>query len=126
VLAILRPVVYVYSVLKYGRRSYKPIQISFMFDICQLVISAIRLWRSAKAEQKEGKGKSGMLSQIEAFEIKRRCQISALKYLVRDPVFTDYTMPILIKLLNRMHVPTVVSTYLLAYIKYFRYYAFIS
>lgn len=45
---------------------------------------------------------------------------------MRDPVFTDYTMPILIKLLNRMHVPTVVSTYLLAYIKYFRYYAFIS
>lgn len=50
-LAIFRPVVYIYSVLKFGRRSYKPIQISILFDVCQLVISAIRLWRSKEGQE---------------------------------------------------------------------------
>jgi len=63
---------------------------------------------------------------MESDEIKKRLQISGLKYLVRDPIFTDFTMPALKKILSRMFVPEIVSTYLLAYINYFRYYAFIS
>jgi hypothetical protein len=46
-LSIARPVIYVYSVLQFGRRSYKPIKVSLLLDVCQLVLSAIRLWRSS-------------------------------------------------------------------------------
>ena len=104
-----------------------------MLDVCQLVISAIRLWRSNhekakmdKADNEKRIRKHYILSPMEIDEVKKRCQLSALKYLVREPIFTDYTMPILKRLLRRMFVPEIVSTYLLAYINYFRYYAFIS
>lgn len=73
-LNIARPVVYVYCVLKFGRRSYKPIKISILFDVLQLLFSAIRLWRSSKekdqadgeADQNEKpKRKQFVLTQIE-------------------------------------------------------------
>lgn len=47
-LNIARPVVYVYCVLKFGRRSYTPIKVSLLFDVFQLLFSAVRLWRSSK------------------------------------------------------------------------------
>ena len=134
---ITRPVIYIYSVLKYGRKSYTPIKISFALDILQLVSSSLRLWRSARTLQKlsrhpekdsskQQQMKHLILSQMEIDEVKKRCRLSLLKYLIRDPVFSEYTMPMVMKLLAKLRVPTMFSTYLFAYINYFRYYTFIS
>ena len=43
---IARPVIYVYAVLRHGRRSYKPLKISLFLDLVQIFFSILRLWRS--------------------------------------------------------------------------------
>ena len=49
-----------------------------------------------------------------------------LKYLVRDPVFSVYTKPIIVSLLRRVRIPHTAIHYLFAYINYYRYYTYIS
>ena len=49
---IARPVIYVWSILKFGRRSYKPLKISFALDVIQIFFSLIRIWRSNKEKKK--------------------------------------------------------------------------
>ena len=67
-----------------------------------------------------------LLRNIEVKEITRRCYLTLLKYLVRDPVFSVYTKPIIVNLLRRVRVPQTVIAYLFAYINYYRYYTYIS
>ena len=49
---IVRPVIYLYSILRFGRRSFKPIKISLALDIVQVIFSCLRLWRSHKERRK--------------------------------------------------------------------------
>ena len=52
ILHIIRPFIYVYSVMKFGRRSYKPIKIALAIDMVSIFVSMTRLIRS-------GSGKKG-------------------------------------------------------------------
>ena len=67
-----------------------------------------------------------LLRNIEVKEITRRCYLILLKYLVRDPVFSVYTKPIIVSLLRRVRIPHTAIHYLFAYINYYRYYTYIS
>ena len=67
-----------------------------------------------------------LLRNIEVQEIIRRCYLSLLKYLVRDPIFTAYTKPMIIKALRKVRVPHTLIAYLFAYVNYYRYYTYIS
>lgn len=49
---IVRPVIYLYAILRFGRRSFKPIKISLALDIVQVIFSLLRLWRSHKERAK--------------------------------------------------------------------------
>ena len=49
---IVRPVVYVYCILRFGRRSFKPIKISLALDIIQAFFSLVRILRSHKERRK--------------------------------------------------------------------------
>ena len=49
-----------------------------------------------------------------------------LKYLVREPIFTLYTKPVLVRVLQRLHIPQTVIAYFFAYVNYYRYYTYIS
>jgi mannose/fructose/N-acetylgalactosamine-specific phosphotransferase system component IID len=51
-IAIIRPVVYVYAVMKLGRKSFAPLKISLVLDIAQIVIGVTRLNRSSFYEAK--------------------------------------------------------------------------
>lgn len=44
IIAIFRPLVYVYAVFKYGRKSSWPLKLSFALDVVMILISLIRLW----------------------------------------------------------------------------------
>lgn len=66
------------------------------------------------------------LRSIEVQEITRRCYLTLLKYLVRDPIFTVYTKPLIIRILRKVRIPHTVIAYLFAYINYYRYYTYIS
>ena len=55
---IARPVVYLYCILRCGRRSFRPLKISLVMDLVQIFFSCLRLWRSnrekRKLEEQEG------------------------------------------------------------------------
>ena len=61
IIAIFRPVVYMWSLIKSGVNSYRPIIISLLLDLAQLIIGIVRLRRSGE----EGKS----LSVVEKNEI---------------------------------------------------------
>jgi len=52
VINIVRPVVYVWSIIKYGRKSYRPLKISFALDLVQIIMGMMRLVRSSEYENK--------------------------------------------------------------------------
>lgn len=67
-----------------------------------------------------------LLRNIEVAEITRRCYMTLLKYLVRDPIFSVYTKPFIVAALRKVRIPSTVIAYLFAYINYYRYYTYIS
>ena len=68
-----------------------------------------------------------LLRNVEVQELTRRCYLSLLKYLIRDPIFSVYTKPVIVKILTKMRfVPATVIAYLFALINYWRYYTYIS
>ena len=60
ILYIVRPFIYVYSVMIYGRKSYTPIKISLAIDLVTILLSVQRVMR-ALALEKRNKLKKGDL-----------------------------------------------------------------
>lgn len=118
VIAILRPVMYMWLLVKYGVKSYKPIWISLLLDFAQLAIGLIRLRRSGQEEHS--------LSLVEKNEIASRIRISLLKYLIREPIFSRVVKPGLEKVCSKLWIPSAFVSYFIAYINYYRYYSFIA
>ncbi|PKA66416.1 Peroxisome biogenesis protein 16 [Apostasia shenzhenica] len=85
VLSILRPLIYVSLIRKYGILSWKPWFISFAVDLTGMSF----LLSSTNSGGRTGE-KLYHLSTSERDEIKRRKLIWAL-YVIRDPFFTKYT-----------------------------------
>jgi len=52
VINIARPVIYVYSILRLGRKSFRPLKISLILDLTQIFFSLLRLWRSNREKKK--------------------------------------------------------------------------
>jgi len=48
---IARPAIYLYSILRYGRRSFKPLKISIVLDLVQILFSCLRMWRSNREKR---------------------------------------------------------------------------
>lgn len=85
ILYIARPVVYVYSVMQYGRQSYTPIKISLVMDLITIYLLIQKLQRSGKKEGEQS------LKSVERREIMRRIWEILIKYLIRDPIFDKFT-----------------------------------
>ena len=49
---IARPVIYLWAILRFGRKSFRPLKISFVLDLVQIVFSCLRLWRSNREKRK--------------------------------------------------------------------------
>lgn len=131
VLNIVRPAIYVWAVIKFGRKSYTPIKIAAVLDITQFIIGRVRLHRShqceSKADNLHTKKQHFVLSSTEKNELWHRTRSSVLKYLVRDPIFTQFTKPMIEKYLGKTRViPQAIISYLIAYINYFRFYSYIA
>jgi hypothetical protein len=68
-----------------------------------------------------------VLSLTEKNEITKRTRSALLKYLVRDPIFTQFTKPMIEKYLGKLRIiPPAIISYLIAYINYFRFYSYIA
>lgn len=53
ILTIVRPVIYVWSVVRFGRKSWLPIKICLLLDLVQIIIGVTRLSRSTFYEHKQ-------------------------------------------------------------------------
>ena len=134
ILNIIRPFIYVYSVIKFGRKSFKPIKISLLIDVIQTGFSLLRLYRSAREKSRLEKTDKALskrrqhilLSEDERAELIGRIWKNLLKYCIREPVFESYTLPTLSKILTKLRVPQVIMGYGIAYLNYFKYYHFIA
>lgn len=51
IIMIIRPFIYVYSVMKYGRKSYTPIKISLALDIISILVTLSRLIQAASPQK---------------------------------------------------------------------------
>ncbi|KAJ6802279.1 peroxisome biogenesis protein 16 [Iris pallida] len=86
VLCILRPLIYVLLIRKYGIRSWTPWLVSLAVDLTAMGV----LSRAINPSRGGGEEKYFQLSTSEKDEVKRRKLIWAL-YIMRDPFFTKYT-----------------------------------
>jgi len=66
------------------------------------------------------------MKHFEVAEMMRRIGWQYVKYLIRDPIFTRFTEPMLKKVLTKLWIPQIIICYQLAYVNYFRYYTFIA
>ncbi|XP_006347232.1 peroxisome biogenesis protein 16-like isoform X1 [Solanum tuberosum] len=85
ILFIIRPLVYVLLMRKYGTRSWFPWCVSLAVDLIGNSILSVTLM-----SQHSGKNQQLQFSDSEKDELKRRRMLWAL-YLMRDPLFTKYT-----------------------------------
>jgi len=83
ILHIIRPVIYVYLVMKHGKKSWIPIKVSLAIDIVIIFLVFLKLIGSQK------------LRSIERRDLTRRNITSLLKYLLRDPIFESFTIKVI-------------------------------
>jgi len=114
VLHIIRPLVYVCLVMKHGRKSWIPIQVSFAMDLLIIFLVFLKLIGSEK------------LRTIERRDLTRRNYMSLLKYLIRDPIFDQFTLKVLQRIFAFFRIPQVLYGIVLSILNYYRYYTYIA
>ena len=86
--------------MKFGRKSMTPVKVSAVMDSIAITLSFSRVMKASMAQaeggskQKQLKGRK-KLRAIEQKELIKRCWMSVLKYLVREPIFERYTKPLI-------------------------------
>ncbi|CAL9165094.1 unnamed protein product [Musa hybrid cultivar] len=85
VLFVLRPLIYVLFIRKYGIQSWKPWLISLAMDLAGMSFLSYSTTRCPRSDDKYYQ-----LTTSEKYELKRRKLLWAL-YIMRDPFFTKYT-----------------------------------
>ena len=114
VLNILRPMVYVFLVMKHGKNSWVPIQVSLAMDAFIIFLVFMKLMGSQK------------LRSIERRDLTRRNVASLLKYLLRDPIYEKFTLRVLHKIFKLFRIPEALFGVLLSVLNYYRYYIYIA
>lgn len=114
ILHIIRPFIYVFLVMKHGKTSWVPIQISLALDLLIIFLVFLKLIGAQK------------LRTIERRDLTRRNIISLLKYFLRDPLFETFTLKVLHKIFSVLRIPEALFGILLSVLNYYRYYIYIA
>ena len=114
ILHIVRPFIYVFLVMKYGKKSWTPIKVSFAMDVSIIFLVFLKLIGATK------------LRTIERRDLTWRNSMSLLKYLLRDPIFETFTLPLLQKIFKVLRLPDTLFGLLLSVLNYYRYYIYIA
>ena len=83
ILHIIRPFVYIFLVMKHGKKSWVPIQVSLAMDLLIIFLVFLKLIGAQK------------LRTIERRDLTRRNIVSLLKYFIRDPIYENFTLKVL-------------------------------
>ena len=66
------------------------------------------------------------MKQVEKRELRKRIWNLIIRYLIRDPIFQDYTQPIVLKVFTALRISPKIYGLILGIVSYFRYYAYIA
>lgn len=114
ILHILRPFVYVFLVMKHGKGSWVPFNVSLAMDVLIIFLVFLKLIGMQK------------LRTIEKRDLSRRSMWSLLKYLIRDPVYENFTLPFIRRLFAICRLPEALYGIVLSILNYYRYYTYIA
>ena len=114
ILHIIRPFVYVFLVMKNGRQSWLPFQVSLAMDLLIIVLVFLKLIGAER------------LRTIEKRDLTRRSMWSLLKYLIRDPVYEGFTLPFIRRIFGMLRIPESLFGIVLSILNYYRYYTYIA
>lgn len=109
IMLILRPVIYMYLFLKFGNRSYIPVAASLFIEIFGIFIGIQKL---AKCK-----------NETERQELTGRWR-GIFKYALKEPIFSQYTIRIVHKLLYRFISAGKIG-FVISILNYFKYYCYI-
>ena len=102
--------------MKYGRKSYTPVKVAFIIDMVSIVFSIIRFKKSG------GSGKENKrLRSLEKQFIIRRIWEALLKYLIRDPIFEEFTKRFAFKVFSTLRLSPKLFSFLISIVNTFRY-----
>ena len=109
ILLILRPVLYMYSLLKLGKDSYTPYFISLIIDGLGIFMGyqTMENWRT----------------ETEKAELSGRIR-GLLKYILKEPIYSKWTVRIVYLLLHKLINDSKIG-YVLGILSYFKYYWYI-
>jgi len=117
-------------VWKFGRKNYKPIQFCLILDTIAIFASLYRLNKASSMEFKQSRGlkssKQQRLRSFEKAELQKRIKDMLLKYLIRDPIYENFTKKLLEKVFSALRISPKLLALLLSLLNYFRYYAYIA
>ena len=114
ILSIVRPIVYVFLVMKHGKKSWLPVQVSLFIDLLIIFLVFLRMAQSEK------------LRTIERRDLTKRNYMALLKYFLRDPIFESFTLKVLQKIFTVLRLPNALFGLLLSVLNYYRYYVYIA
>jgi hypothetical protein len=109
IMLILRPVLYMFLFLKFGPKSYVPIAASLLIEIFGIFIGLQKLAKCKNESERQ--------------ELSGRWK-GLFKYALKEPIFSQYTVKIVYKLLYRFINQGKIS-FVLSILSYFKYYCYI-
>lgn len=114
ILHIIRPFVYIFLVMKHGKKSWVPIQVSLAMDLLIIFLVFLKLIGAQK------------LRTIERRDLTRRNIMSLVKYLIRDPIYETFTLRVLQRIFGFLRIPNALFGIVLSILNYYRYYTYIA
>ena len=109
IILILRPFLYMYALLKYGNKSYKSFLLSLAIEVFGIFIGTMKM--------------SNCRTDTEREELAGRWR-GLLKYLLKEPFYSQYTVRIVYTLLCRIINDRKIG-FVLSILTYFKYYSYI-
>lgn len=114
ILHIIRPFVYVYLIMKHGKKSWVPLQVSLAMDALTIFLVGLKLFGAEK------------LRNIERRDLVRRSIWSLVKYLIRDPIYESFTLKVIQRVFGILRIPESLYGIVLSILNYYRYYTYIA
>lgn len=118
--------------MKYDKKSYTPVKVAAVMDALSILVSFYRLSKANSSLSSKSQGPPSMvgsspsfrLRSIEKRELHKRIRFMLLKYLIRDPIYEQFTKKILEKIFLTLKMPPKLLGLLFSLLNYFRYYTY--
>ena len=114
ILYIFRPAIYIYLVMKHGKKSWVPIYLTLALDSFIAFLTFLKLIGAQK------------LKTIERNDMKRKFMLGLVKYFLRDPIFEKFTVKIIRRLFKFMKIPMALYDIVYNILSCWRYYSYIA